>query len=420
MIIRNLFRPRNEAGTMTLPELVDNLYPTTASGRSVTPENAKNVATAYRCINMLCNDFAKLPEQVFISRGPGQIERMKPSSRMQNAAYLLTVSPNRWHTPLKFKRLRMRWLLCWGASYVWLPPMRPGRRRELFILPSNRTRPLFDLDGNLWYETVFANGQKEYLPDVEVMALVINSEDGISGKSVIQHAREAIGRRMGASDSKGNYYQRGLNAGGILWLNGTANKEAKNKLRGEFGEQMVGSENAYGLAVMDNTVSKFEKIEMRPVDVAYLQSIDQDDIEIANFFEMPLYKLNMGKEAYNSNEQQNLDYLNTTLDPYLIQAEEVDAQRILTEMEQEIAYIRFNRDALLRTDAKTRTETIQKRVQMGALTPNEGRQIEDLPAYEGGDGHYFPANMAQIMPDGSLKGGTASAGANDPNSAGNQ
>jgi len=36
------------------------------------------------------------------------------------------------------------------------------------------------------------------------------------------------------------------------------------------------------------------------------------------------------------------------------------------------------------------------------MTPNEGRQIEDLSAYYGGDSYYFPSNMAVIQEDGTL------------------
>ncbi len=173
-------------------------------------------------------------------------------------------------------------------------------------------------------------------------------------------------------------------------------------MRKSYSEQMTGAENAYRLAVMDQKITKFEPITMKPVDAQFLESIQENDTEIANFFGVPLYKLNQGKQSYQSNEQQNLDYLNTTLDPYLVQWEQAAALRWLTEDEQNTMYFRFNRDALLRTDAKTRSETIEKRIFSGQLSPNEGRQIEDLPAYEGGDAYYIPANMGRLAQDGGI------------------
>jgi HK97 family phage portal protein len=389
---------------MMMPELVQelNLSGMTISGQSVNADNFKNVSTAYRCMDILCNDFAKLPEQVFISRMPGEIERQRPSAREQNHAWLLEKSPNRWMTPLKFKRLRMHWLLTHGASYVWQPPRRPGRRRELFILPSDRTRPVFDQSGNLWYETIFSNGQTEHIPSVEVMAMIINSTDGISGRGVITFARETFGRLMGADLTKGKFFKQGLNPGGILWMNGDLNPEARQKAREKFAEGMSGAENAYSLVVMDAKANKFEQISMKPMDVAFLSGIEQDDLRVADFFNMPMYKLNRGKEAYNSNEQKGQDYLDTTLDPYLIQAEEVDAQGLLSEMEQEYMYIRVNRDALMRADVKTRVEAITKRIFSGQLTLNQANQIEDQPSFPGGNIRLIPSNMATLAEDGTI------------------
>ncbi len=45
---------------------------------------------------------------------------------------------------------------------------------------------------------------------------------------------------------------------------------------------------------------------------------------------------------------------------------------------------------------------MKNRILSGQMTPNEGRQIEDLSAYYGGDSYYFPSNMAVIQEDGTL------------------
>jgi HK97 family phage portal protein len=390
--------------TMTLPELLEYKGFGTSSGQTVTAETSKNLATAYRCINILSDDVAKMPLQTFISHQQGVIERIKPDAYRSNIAWLLEVRPNRYMTPFVFKKTLIQWLLTWGAAYVWHPWRRFGERQELFILPTNQVVPVLDEDGSLWYRVTFGDGSRRTLPDVEVFSLIINSVDGITGRSVITHARESLGRQMGAYETQGKFYSQGLNPGGILWINGVVDKDARAKIRSEFERTMSGSENAYRLAIMDEKESKFEPITMKPVDVQFLEGIQQNDLEIANFFGMPLFKLNMGKQAYNSNEQANLDYLNTTLDPYLVQFEQAAMLKWLSEEEQNYTYLRFNRDVLLRTDAKTRAEVHQIRINSGMETPNEGRQIEDLAAYEGGDRHYFPANMAMIEADGSLRG----------------
>jgi hypothetical protein len=57
---------------------------------------------------------------------------------------------------------------------------------------------------------------------------------------------------------------------------------------------------------------------------------------------------------------------------------------------------------LLRTDIKTRVETIAKRLFSGQLTINQANQIEDQPAFPGGNIRLVPANMAVLAEDGTI------------------
>jgi HK97 family phage portal protein len=404
-IISQFFqRFKNKATDMSPEDFmkgVDYLDLPTLSRQHVTPETSRNIATAYRCINILSDDIAKLPLQTFMSRAPGQIERLRPSNRLENIAWLLELSPNRWMTPFVFKKLVVMWLVTRGSAYIWEPPRQAGRRREFFILPNNATQPLFDMQGNLWYEVRISGKEPARYPETEVLPLLLNSEDGVTGRGVTTYARETLGRQMANYATQNKIAGKGLNPSGIAWMAGDLDKEARKKVRQTYEEALQES----GIAIFDPKVTKFEAITLKPVDAQFLESILENDTEIANFFGVPLYKLNQGKQSYQSNEQQNLDYLNTTMDPYLVQWEQAAALKWLTEEEQNFMYFRFNRDALLRTDAKTRSEMIEKRIFSGQLTPNEGRQIEDMPAYKGGDQHYIPANMTTIESAGGNQSG---------------
>ena len=406
MIIRSLLNSvfPTIPDTMNLPEFLEYRGLNNTSGQIVTEETSKSIATAYRAFNVLSDDYAKMPLQVFSSRREGIIERIKPDAMLQNISWLLEISPNRYMTPFVFKKTFIMGTLVHGAGFIWKPIRQYGRRNELFLLNPATTFPVYRInDGDLWYQTQFSSGEIEYIPAVEVFSLIINSKDGISGRGIITYARETFGRQLGAHQTQARFYAQGLNPGGLIWMNGDLDKDAKKIIRDAYSEQMSGTDNAYRLAIMDSKVTKFEQITMKMVDAQFLEQIQATDIDIAKFFGMPLYKLNMGKEAYNSNEQQNLDYLNTTLEPYLVQTEEGGRNKWFTEDEQSYMYLRFNRDAILRTDAKTRSEVISKRIQSGTLTPNEGRQIEDLSSCAGGDLHFIPSNLAVIKENGEVE-----------------
>lgn len=371
-----------------------------ASGKTVSVETARKIATAYRCGNVLSDDIACMPFQVYHSF-QRDIQRIYPDGTTRNTAYLLERQPNRWMVPFIWKKSLVYWLIHWGNAYIWQPP---GPYRELFILPANQTYPVLDQDGNKWYATKFPNQKEEMIPDVEMVHLMINSSDGMSGRSVLTYARETLGRQLSAHETQ-DKLSNGLNATAQLWVNGELSDEARNKVRKSYLDAATGSENAGGAVVFDNKVAKFDTITMKPSDAQFLEGISLTDTEIANFFGLPLYKLNMGKQSYESNAQQDIDYLKSTLNPYLVQWEQAGGLKWIAEVDQPFVYLKFNRAALLQTDATTREAYLEKAIFSGQITPNEAREVEDRSAHVGGDSFYLPANYGQVQPDGSIKGG---------------
>lgn len=366
----------------------------TDSGERVTIDTSMSVATAYRAKNIISDDVAKLPFQHF-RREMRNVEQTRPDPVTRNVAYLLQVSPNLWGwTPFLFKKAMIEWLLFYGNGFAWMPIVGP---RQMLILPANRTMPVFDVEGNLWYRHTFSSGAVEFIPAVEVLHLLINpDETGFVGRGVITYARETLGRQLAARKTQAMMYAQGFVPAAYVQVNGELNRDARLKMRDSYEEQMSGSANAYRLAVFDNKITKFEPINMPAKDAQFLESIEANDRDICNFFGLPEYKLNRGKEAYSSNEQKAQDYLDGTLDSYLVPWEEAARVRWLSEEEQKNSYFRFIRDALLRMDGKARAETNEIRIRSGQMTPNEAREKEDWGAYPDGDRYYMAANILPI------------------------
>jgi HK97 family phage portal protein len=213
------------------------------------------------------------------------------------------------------------------------------------------------------------------------MHVLINpDESGFVGRGVIQFARETLGRQLAAYGSQSTLFKNGLSAAGIMWLAGESKKEERDKVRSMYEEVMSGEDNNGRIAVLDRKITKFEPVTLAPKDVQFLELINDNDIAVMNYFGMPSYKLNTGKQSYESNEQNNLDYLSTTLDPYLVQIEQAGGLKWLSLQEQGYTYLRFERSALFRTDAKSRGEYLNGAIQNGRLRPNEARQVEDRSA----------------------------------------
>jgi HK97 family phage portal protein len=366
----------------------------TKSKQLVSPEMSKAVAVVYRCSNAISDDIAKMSLQQFVHVDDGA-KKVQPDAAARNMAYLLEVSPNRYMAPFIMVKTIVTWLQFWGNALIWMPP--PPAPRELFILPTNRTWPRLAPNGDLWFEVQFPNGDRRFIPAVEVLHLMINSTNGIWGRSVLEYARDTIGNRLAMSQTQSSLLGNGLTPAAYIQVNATLDKQGREKYREAYSEVIMGAENAGNLAVFDNKVVKFEPILMKMTDAQFLESLEFTDGDIANFFMFPEYKLNMGKQSYESNDQQDEDYLKTTIDPYIVQWEQMARLRWLTEEEQDDNYFRFNRKALLRMNAKMRAEIDEIRIRSGTRMPNEARKDEDENSYPDGNQFWM---LSQNLPVG--------------------
>jgi HK97 family phage portal protein len=376
------------------PDYAQSWGYTTESGERVSVAGAQSIATAYRAKNIISDDVAKMPFQM-VQRIGRSVEQVPPSAVTRNMAYLLQVSPNLWGwTPFHFKKASIEWLLFYGNNYIWSPIVGP---RQLLILPADKTTPVFDLDGNLWYRHTFNNNSIQYIPSVEILHLMINPDaTGFVGRGVITFARETFGRQLAARKTQSRFFAQGFMPAAYVQMPGELNAEARKKVRQAYEETLSGSANAYRLAVFDSRITKFEAINIQLKDAQFLESIDATDRDICNFFGLSEHMLNRGKEAYNSNEQKYIEYLQGTLDSFLVPWEEAARIRWLSVEEQTNTYFRFVRESLLRMDSKARGESMAIRIQNGMMTPNEGREKDDMSAYPDGDRYYMAGNILPI------------------------
>lgn len=367
----------------------------TESGEYVTVESSQSIATAYRAKNIISDSVAIMPLKHYhrVGRATNEVQE-DPVTR--NLAYLLQVSPNLWGwTPFQLKKAVIEWLLFYGNGYVWKPPVSPA---QLFVLPADRTRPMFDLQGNLWYEHYFSSSDKpSYIPSVEILHLLINpDETGMMGRGVITFARETFGRRIAAANLQGRVFSQGFMPAAYMKFDGDLSKEMRDKVRSSYEESMSGSANAYRLAIFDRKVTEYKPIDIHLADAQFLESISATDDDIALFFGIAGHMLNRGKEAYNSNVEKWEEFKTLTIDPLVVPWEEAARVRWLSSAEQGSDYFKFKREALYRMNPKERADMNSTKIQSGQLSPNEARAMEELDPYPLGDEHFMNSGVQPI------------------------
>jgi len=367
----------------------------TKSGETVSVFSSQGIATAYRAKNIISDAVAIMPFKQYRRVG-SDIQSIEPDDVTRNMPYLMQISPNLWgFSPFYMKKCFVEWLLFYGNAYQWKPPVSPA---QTFILPASRTKPVFDMDGNLWYEHYFTNSFKpSYIPSVEILHLMINpDETGYMGRGVISYARETFGRRIAANKTQSMLYSQGFMPAATIKFDGDLNGDMRKKIRESYEEAMSGSDNAYRLAIFDKKVLEYTPVDLNLKDSEWLDSISATDDDIALFFGMPGHMLNKGKEAYNSNEEKFEEFVTLTLDPFLVPWEEGARIRYIPEAEQATTYFKFKREALLRMKAQERATLNQTRIQSGQMTPNEARAMEEQNPYPLGSRYYMNSATVPI------------------------
>lgn len=171
----------------------------------------------------------------------------------------------------------------------------------------------------------------------------------------------------------------------MLTLSGNIDKEAKDKIRREWEEIHSGADKAFRIAVLDLGM-QYAPIGVSQRDAQFVESKAVTVEDIARFFGVPLHKLMAGKQAYNSNEQNSIEYVNGTISPIAIQCNQEDTAKLL--FDSEIARgMRVKRNLLaeLQGDVRSRAEWYKAMRDTGVFSPNDIRALEDMPEVDGGD-----------------------------------
>ncbi len=364
---------------------------------------AEKLSAVYGCIYGLSSDLGSLPNYVF---------NRYTNKRWPNhpVLELLNVRPNTRMTPLIRRSLIVRSILTTGDAYDWIlrdpVTLEPV---ELVPLPGDLVRRLITKDGTLWYAvTDPVTRELFYVAQEDICDYKDLSRDGVNGMSVLSYASETVASGLAAQFYNKNFYEHGGQPSGILTVDADlsgnvrdpktgemTDKTVKDYMREEWERTQGGAENAHRIAILDRGL-KYQSLSISQKDALFIEQQEQTVADISRYFGYPLYKLQAGKQSYNSNEQQNLDYV-TSLTPRILQREQEQSYKLLPPSQQELGWcIRTNIMALLRGNPAARASYYTAMRNIGAYSVNDIRALEDLSGVEGGDEYAASLNYVPL------------------------
>lgn len=376
-----------------------------ASGKKVTEESALQITAVYACVRVLAETLAGLPLHVYRYNSSGGKEKYRNHPLYK----LLHDEPNPEMTSFAFRETLMSHLLLWGNAYAQVIRDGAGVVRALYPLMPNRMAVKRSESGRVYYEYTRQTGERVPLIAENVLHIPGLGFDGLVGYSPIDMAREAIGLAMATEEYGAKFFANGAAPGGVLEHPGTL--KDPHKVRESWNAAYQGSQNAHRVAVLEEGM-KYTPIGISPEQAQFLETRKFQINEIARIFRVPPHMIgDLEKSSFSNIEQQSLEFVKYTLDPWVIRWEQAIYRRLLTESEKDSVSVKFNVDGLLRGDYESRMNGYAVARQNGWMSANDIRELENLdriPAEDGGDLYLINGAMTKLK-DAGLFGNAAIA-----------
>lgn len=387
-LFRSRDKPKNRVGGGW-----NFLFGGTTSGKAVNERTAMQTSAVYACVRILAESVAGLPLHVYERTANGS-KSTKPSHPLYR---LLHDEPNREMTSFVFRETLMSHLLLWGNAYAQI--IIDGRGFPIALYPLLPDRMAVDRNesGELVYTYQSDKGQVK-LRRENILHIPGLGFDGLIGYSPIAMAKNAVGLALATEDYGATFFANGANPGGVLEHPGVIKPEQADRLR-ESWQSQFGGANAHKVAVLEEGL-KFHQMSIPPEQAQFLETRKFQINEIARIFRVPPHMVgDLEKSSFSNIEQQSLEFVKYTLDPWVVRWEQSLQQALILPSEKATIFIKFNLDGLLRGDYQSRMQGYSTGIQNGFMSVNDVRSLEDmnlLTSEEGGDLHFVNGNMVKL------------------------
>lgn len=399
-LFSGLFRSRDKPQNRTTGSSYAFFMGGSTAGKAVNERSAMQMTAVYACVRILSEAIAGLPLHLYKYGCDGSKEKA-----VEHPLYfLLHDEPNKEMTSFVFRETLMTHLLLWGNAYAQVIRNGKGEVIALYPLMPNRMEVNRTDKGQLYYQYTTSSDDA---PTVEGSTAVLMPEDvlhipglgfdGLVGYSPIAMAKNAIGLAIATEEYGAKFFANGAAPSGVLEHPGTI--KDPQRVRDAWMSQFSGSRNAGKVAVLEEGM-KYTPISISPEQAQFLETRKFQINEIARIFRVPPHMVgDLEKSSFSNIEQQSLEFVKYTLDPWVIRWEQSLQRTLLSSEEKKRYYFKFNLEGLLRGDYASRMTGYATARQNGWMSANDIRELENLdriPAELGGDLYLINGNMLPL------------------------
>jgi len=384
-------RERRATSGLAVPQdwLVDTLHggTKTTAGERIDVNRSLQLADVFSCVNFICEQIASLPLKVFYEAPDGGILEAP-----QHRAYrMLHDSPNPVVPAFRFWSTVAAYLLLWGNAFIEKLRDQSGLVSELWLYhPSHVVvqwneqlrEKRFRIIGGIAPWSAITSGETQVKTQDEILHVYGISSDGLIGMSPIQQAREALGLAKGRERFEGEVYAQKPFVSGVIEHPNTLKDTVKLR---ESWKSIYGSEgkDRHGVAVLEEG-AKYNQLTAPLQDMQFVESQKLSRTQIASIFKLPPAYIggSMGDSlTYQTVESNEIWLARHTLSPICVNIQSfLRTDRGIFPFSA--WYPEFVLTALLRGDSTARSKYYKVMSDIGAMTVDEIRELENLPPME--------------------------------------
>ena len=401
-----LFRSRDKPKNSTAGSTYTFYMGGSTSGKRVTEQSAMQMTAVYSCVRILSEAVAGLPLHLYKYNDKGGKEKA-----IDHPLYrILHDEPNPEMTSFIFRETLMTHLLLWGNAYSQIIRNGKGEIVALYPLMPNKMKVDRDENGVLYYEYTHSSDEADTMKNTtvrlssyDVLHIPGLGFDGLVGYSPIAMAKNAIGMAIACEEYGAKFFANGAAPSGVLEHPGVI--KDPQRVRDSWQSTYGGTANAHRVAVLEEGM-KYTPISISPEQAQFLETRKFQINEIARIFRVPPHMVgDLEKSSFSNIEQQSLEFVKYTLDPWVIRWEQALSRALFTEEEKTSMFIKFNLEGLLRGDYVSRMSGYATARQNGWMSANDIRELENLdliPDEQGGNLYLINGSMLPLKNAGAF------------------
>lgn len=346
----------------------------TFTSASIGPEVAIRVTSILAVVRWIAQAVAVMPLQVM---------RTLPDGRKVDAAvpagYVLRKRPNAWQSAYDFYQLITYWTALHGNAFARIIPGERGWMSELRPLHPTRVEVDRLADYSLTYRFLDSDNRWKPLASDEILHWRWLSDNGFYGLPPAELCGTSIGlaRRLDAAAT--SHWDNSGRPDMVLETDEKIPDQAVDALREALHEVYGGARNRGKTAVLPKK-TRLKAIESNTMEQSQFQELrDAILADICRCWGVPSTLLGDHRMARWSNVEQ--EHLSAQVWGLLAWQRRIEGpiDMALQPVYGEDVYCKLDGRGLLRADTASRVALYQGLWSMGAVTPNELRDLEDLP-----------------------------------------